>query len=70
MNAVLIAIYLICFCLLIGGAAGLMYANIYSINEQMKKRVRTTVRVDTGVENDTSEEFEARKAWLEEILEK
>ena len=31
MNVLFIAIYLVCFCLIAGGAAGLMYANIKSI---------------------------------------
>ena len=46
-----------------------MYANIRSINEQMKQRPRTMVSVDLDVENDTPEQFDSRKKWLEHIYE-
>ena len=40
MNTFFLVVYLVSFCLIIGGAFGLMYANIRSINIQMDRPVR------------------------------
>ena len=41
MNSFLIIIYLTCFAIIAGGAFAMMWSNIKSINEEMKKPKRT-----------------------------
>ena len=75
MNIFFLVIYLVSFCLVIGGAFALMYANIRSINIQMDRPVRRHPEAPQAgeevmyvdVSNDTASEFEARKRKLEDL---
>ena len=75
MNIFFLVIYLVSFCIIIGGAFALMYANIRSINIQMDRPVRRHPEAPQAgeevmyvdVSNDTASEFEARKRKLEDL---
>ena len=76
MNTFFIVIYLVSFCLLVGGAFAMMYANISSINRQMDRpRPRRHPEAPepgeelmyVDVSEDTAAEFAARKQQLEDL---
>ena len=76
MNTFFIVIYLVSFCLLVGGAFAMMYANISSINRQMDRpRPRRHPEAPepgeelmyVDVSKDTAAEFAARKQQLEDL---
>jgi len=76
MNIFFIVIYLVSFCLLVGGAFALVYANISSINRQMDRpRPRRHPEAPepgeevmyVDVSEDTAAEFAARKQQLEDL---
>tara|TARA_B100000482_G_C12566603_1_gene282220 strand:+ start:542 stop:781 length:240 start_codon:yes stop_codon:yes gene_type:complete len=76
MNTFFIVIYLVSFCLLVGGAFALVYANISSINQQMDRpRPRRHPEAPepgeevmyVDVSEDTAAEFAARKQQLEDL---
>ena len=76
MNTFFIVIYLVSFCLLVGGAFALVYANISSINRQMDRpRPRRHPEAPepgeelmyVDVSEDTAAEFAARKQQLEDL---
>ena len=74
MNTFFLVLYLVSFCLIIGGAFGLMYANIRSIQVMNKPVVRHPEAPQPGeevmyvdVSTDTASEFEARKQKLEDL---
>ena len=76
MNIFFIVIYLVSFCLLVGGAFALVYANISSINQQMDRpRPRRHPEAPepgeevmyVDVSEDTAAEFAARKQQLEDL---
>ena len=76
MHILLLVIYLVSFCLIIGGAFAMMYANISSINREMDRpRPRRHPEAPqpgeevmyVDVSNDTAAEFAARKQQLEDL---
>ena len=74
MNTFFLVLYLVSFCLIIGGAFGLMYANIRSIQVMNKPVVRHPEAPQPGeevmyvdVSTDTAAEFQARKQKLEDL---
>ena len=74
MNIFFVVIYLVAFCLLIGGAFALMYANIRSIQEMDRPIKRHPEAPEVGeeimyvdVSSYTQSEFKATKDKLEEL---
>ena len=72
-------LYFISFALLAGGAFAMMWANIQSINVEMKHppKPKHPEAPEPGeevmyvnVEEDTSVEFRHRKEWLEDLYSK
>ena len=72
-------IYFIVFALLAGSAFAMMWANIQSINVEMKRppKPKHPEAPEPGdevmyvkVEEDTSAEFRHRKEWLEDLYSK
>ena len=77
MNTFYIVIYLVAFALLVGGAFGLMYANVLAIRELQKRPRRHPEAPKPGeevmfvdVSSDTADEFQARKDKLEDLFNK
>ena len=70
-----LVIYLVSFCLILGGAFALVFANISSINQQMNRTVKRHPEAPqpgeevmyVDVSSDTSAEFAARKQMLEDL---
>jgi hypothetical protein len=75
MNSFFLAIYLVSACLLVGGAFGLMYANIRSINMQMDKKPEPHPEAPkpgdevmyVDVSSYTASEFQDAKDKLEDL---
>ena len=76
MHILLLVIYLVSFCLIIGGAFAMMYANISSINREMDRpRPRRHPEAPqpgeevmyVDVSGDSAAEFAARKQRLEDL---
>lgn len=77
MNTLYVVIYLVAFALLVGGAFGLMYANILAIREIQNRPRRHPEAPQPGeevmyvdVSSDTADEFQARKDKLEDLFNK
>ena len=78
MNTLYIVIYLVAFALLVGGAFGLMYANVVAIRELQKQTPRRHPEAPkpgeevmyVDVSSDTADEFQARKDKLEDLFNK
>ena len=76
MHILFLVIYLVSFCLIIGGAFAMMYANISSINREMDRpRPRRHPEAPqpgeevmyVDVSGDSAAEFAARKQRLEDL---